>query len=270
VKEVHSQEELQTLIANSAQADRIRIWVFNSSEWISYDSFKKRPLTDLKSKNNSIPEKQNGISANRRLSSSSAKLNGKQWLRKFLLFSISGAAIFLVYNFTKLKWQKAEPLSIAAARPENTPFLDADSVINVLELQRGLKLDKTTRTNLRIRNTWPERILLQLNTERETNNEMTRYTGLQFILDNTTGYELDNAVVKVTVWTKNQISKTDTFHFDKVGYAQPLKRTIGNIYKGDSLSVSFQSLKASSFNFCYTAGRKSNYGSSNDRWYCRD
>lgn len=268
VKEVQSQEELQTLIAASTRQDKIRIWIFNSNEWVNYASYtqvipESKPTVISTRKNDIAAEDSSSISSQRRI-------NSRQWLKKFLFFGISGAAIFLVYNFSKLKWQVAEPFTITASRPANVPLMNVDSVIQAMEEIRGQKLDKTTRTNLRIRNTWPDRLLLRLFSGRDTNNSVARYHTIQISIDNTTGYNVDQAIVKLAVWSKGQVKTTDTFHFKNIGYAMPAEREVGNTYQGDSISVSFQLIRARSFNFCYAADKKSNYGNVNDKWYCRE
>jgi hypothetical protein len=268
VKEVQSQEELQSLIAASTRQDKIRIWIFNTSEWVSYSAFSKITQDNktkvVASRSNDSPGQTS------RAYPAKGTINHRQWLKKFLVFGISGAAIFLVYNFSKLKWQVATPLTISAGRPANVPILNADSIIQVLEEIRGQKLDKTTRTNLRIRNTWPDRILLQLTSGRDTNNSVTKYHSIGLSIDNTTGYNIDQAIVKLAIWSKGMIKNTDTFHFNNISYAMPSSKGVDNHYQGDSISVSFQLIRAKAFNFCYSDDKKSNYGSVNDRWFCRE
>jgi hypothetical protein len=269
VREVQSQEELKTLIASAVQPDKIRIWIFNTNEWINYAGFSNGVLLTRKEKNNSIVKNNLpvGISEN---GLSKRSENGLRGVKKFLFFIVAGTGIFLVYNFTRIKWEKASPLNITAARPSNVPLINADSLIQFMEENRGQKLDKVTKTNLRIRNTWPERITLQLNSDRDVSSAGSRYYNAEFSIDNSTGYNIDNAVVKLVVWKKNEVSSTDTFHFNNISYAAAAKRKLDNIYRGDSLSVSFQSIKAKVFNFCYSADKKSNYGNGGDRWFCRE
>jgi hypothetical protein len=181
---------------------------------------------------------------------------------------VSVAAIFLVYNFTRVTWRKASALSIIAERPSNSPVANVDSITGTIESLRGQKLDKITRTNLRIRNTWPDLIQLQLTADRDTSREGLRYRNLEFSIDNSTGYNIDNAVVKLNVWKDNEAT-SDTIRFDNISYAEPAKRTIETAHRGDSISVSFISIRAKAFNFCYSSEKKSNYGNYNDRWFCR-
>ena len=273
VREVQSQEELKTLIASAAQPDKIRIWIFNTNEWINYKNFSNGSLSNSKDK--TPPALKSNSAVNGAEYALSKTKPGSRWIKK-VLFSIAGAAgIFLIYNFTKPRWEKASLLNITAGRPANVPLMDMDSLIQSVEESRGQPLDKITKTNLRIRNTWPERITLQLNSDRDTSNAGSRYYNIEFSIDNSTGYNIDNAVAKLTVWKKNEadgyrMSSTDTFNFSNISYAVAVKRKEGNIYRGDSLSVSFQSIRSKVFNFCYSDDKKSNYGNDNDRWFFRE
>jgi hypothetical protein len=129
---------------------------------------------------------------------------GKHWLKKFLFVSGAAAGIFLIFNFTKIKWTKAIPVNSIAARPANVPVMDIDSLIMTIEADRGMFLDRSTRNNLRLRNTWPDRIELRLNSERETNNSTSRYFNIDISIDNTTGLNIDDALVKFNVWKKRE------------------------------------------------------------------
>jgi hypothetical protein len=274
VREVQSQEELKTLIASSVLPEKIRIWIFNTNEWISYKGLPDAALSNGREKA-PLPVKNGSpinISEN---GSHKTPATNNRVVKKFLLFTLSAAGIFLIYNFTRIKWEKASPLNITASRPVNVPLLNVDSVIQYMEESRGQKLDKTTKTNFRIRNTWPERMTLQLNTDRDISSAGSKYYNTEISIDNSTGYNIDNAVVKLVVWKNNEpggyrVSSEDSFHFNNISYAMAAKRKLDNNYRGDSLSISFQSIKAKAFNFCYSADKKSNYGNPNDRWFCRE
>jgi hypothetical protein len=261
VREVHSKVELDQLIQSAPRPEMIRIWVFNTPEWLSYTDFKKSSNGHIK-KERTITPVEKTIPVTR--------FAGKPWLKKFLFFSFAGSALFLVYNFTRIEWKKASPVRVIAGRPANSPVINTDSLVQMIELTRGQKVDRTTRTNLRIRNGWPDRILLRVDADRDTSSAGTRYYHTEITLDNTTGYTIDNAIVKFTVWNKGMVSASDTLQFNNIGYAFPGRRILDNSYKGDSLSVSFEIIKAKSFNFCYSADKSSNYGNVNDRWYCRE
>ncbi|MBK5271121.1 MAG: hypothetical protein JJE22_08920, partial [Bacteroidia bacterium] len=236
-------------------------------EWVGHSGFPKvllidnKPTTTVAAKNNSV-----GIITGDHIVSKPA--NG--WLKKFLFILVACTVAFLIYNFTRIKWEKAAALNITAARPANSPALDVDSLIQTIENSRGQKFDKVTNTNFRIRNTWPDRIVLRMDTDHDTNNGGNRYYNAHLAIDNSTGYNIDNAVVKLTVWKNNEVSSADTFVFKNISYAAIAKRDVANSYRGDSISISFQSIKSKSFNFCYSDDKKSNYGNLNDRWFCKE
>lgn len=260
VREVQSQQELQILIESAEQPDKIRIWLFSSNEWISYATFRKQvPAFTKKDKFIATVTKTVPIQKNR---------NG--WLKKMLYITGAAVGVFLVVNFTKIKWEKAEPVNISASRPENVPAMDMDSLIGEIEDSRGQTIDKNTKNNLRLRNTWPDRIELKLHAERETNNPASRYFNVDISIDNSTGFNLDNVVVKLMLWKNNKVSTTDTLRFTNIRYDKLLIRQLDATYRGDSISVSFESIKAKAFNFCYSAATKNNSGNYNDRWFCRE
>ncbi|MEO7983885.1 MAG: hypothetical protein ABI688_07375 [Bacteroidota bacterium] len=266
VIEVQSQEELETLISSTEEPGKIRIWLFSSNEWISYTAFRKQvPAASRKERpvvNGSL------LPANLELKKPPVKRS--HWLKRTFYFTGAATGIFLVFNFTKIKWEKAAPVNTTAARPANVPTMDIDSLIGEIESARPQPLDRSTRTNLRLRNTWPERILLQLTADRETNGAGSRFSNMNVAIDNTTGFNLDNAVVKLSVWKNNKISQTDTLRFGIIRYDKLSNRQSGGVFRGDSISVSFETIRAKAFNFCYSAVIKNNSGNYNDRWFCRE
>lgn len=266
VKEAQSQEELYSLIASAEKPELAKIWIFNTNEWVGYSGFPKISPPDIKHSNNVV--KKNGSVGIITKEHIVEKPGG--WLKKFLIFVVACAGAFLIYNFTRIKWEKVESLNITASRPENSPLLNVDSLMQSIEDKRGQALDKVTKTNFRLRNTWPDRITLQLNADHDSSTAGNRYYNANLAIDNTTGYNIDNAIVKLTIWKNNKVSTTDTFLFKNIGYAAIAKRNIANSYRGDSISVSFQSIRSKVFNFCYSDDKKSNYGNLNDRWYCRE
>jgi hypothetical protein len=149
------------------------------------------------------------------------------------------------------------------------PLMNMDSLIWVLEAERGQKLDKSTRTNLRLRDTWPERILLQAVTDKEVSkNDGDRYSHISLSIDNTTGFNIDYAIVKLTVWKKDKVNSRDTIRFNNIGITKLAKRELEKTYRGDSISISFETIRAKSFNFCYSAGTKNE--NHYDNWFCKD
>ena len=264
VIEAQSREQLEGLIESSAQPGKIQVWIFSSNEWMSYAAFRKQfPFTPRKEKNILVAY---GPEATQHRTQSVKS----HWLKKTLYFTGAAAGIFLVFNFTKISWEEAEPVNSSATRPANVPAMDIDSLIYEIEDARGQSLDRNTRNNLRLRNTWPERILLQLKADRETSSAGSRFFNVDISVDNTTGFNLDNAVVKLSVWKNKKVSLTDTIRFSNIRYDKLSVRELDSRYKGDSISVSFESIKAKAYNFCYSAATKNNSGNYNDRWFCRE
>ena len=117
-------------------------------------------------------------------------------------------------------------MEVTAATAENVPLMNVDSLVQVIEFARGQKLDRVTATNLRIRNTWPDRMQLKLKSERETSKAGTKFYNVNIFIDNSTGYNIDNAVVELSNWKNEQVIKVDTFHFNFIGYAAPATRKL--------------------------------------------
>jgi hypothetical protein len=248
---------------------KARIWLFNTSEWVSYSDFSKSYNFSLIPSAKIAAPDQDGLNGE-----AIQPKTRKTWLKKFLFFALIVAAGLLIYNFTKIRWEKAGTLNVIADRPANSPVVDVDSLIQTIEDTRGQKLDRITRTNFRIRNTWPDKITLKLTSDKFTNKTTNKYSNIELSIDNSTGYNLDNAIVQLNIWKKNEpdsyrVNSSDTFRFANIGYVLPVKRKLKDSYKGDSLSVSFFSIKSKVFNFCYSSEKQSNYGNNNDRWYCK-
>ena len=272
VVEVQSLEELEILVDNAIQVDKIKIWLFSSNEWISYAAFRKQyPLLTRKVKPVVFNEMVDANNSNAilRTGYKQPPQKKKHWIKKYLFLVAATAGIFLVFNFTKIKWEKAEPLNTSAVRPANVPEMNIDSLIEEIEYTRAQPLDRNTRSNLRLRNTWPERILLQLLAAREMNGSSSRFFNVTVSVDNTTGFNLDNAVVKLCVWNAKRVVHTDTLQFSNIRYDKLAARELSNRYKGDSISIAFESIRAKAFNFCYSASTKNSSGNYNDRWFCR-
>jgi hypothetical protein len=267
VREAQSKEELHTLIQSSGDPGKIRIWIFSTNEWITYTEFSKRSVAKvvpLKKATIKEAKKQEPVVVTQK---HSRKNTGAV---KFFIAILTGAAIFLVYNFTRVKWHTASPLQITAARPENSPLVNVDSLVQAIEITRGQKLDKVTLTNLRIRNTWPDRIELKLKTDRDTSQAGNKFYNVEISIDNSTGYNIDNAVAELKDWKNGMVNSADTIHFSNIGYSALSNKKLDTEYRGDSLSISFLSIQARSFNFCYSFDKESNYGNLNDRWFCRE
>lgn len=268
VKEVESQPELENLIAATANPDKIRVWLFSTNEWINYAAYRKLFPAIFRNEKVLVHTTSEPVTSNSPIITKAGK--GKQWLKKMLYTIGAAVGVFLIFNFTKVKWEKDNPVNIAAVRPANVPDMDIDSLISEIEDARGTTLDRTTRNNLRLRNGWPERIELRLNSEKEKSNVGSRYFNLDVSIDNSTGLNLDNAVVTLAVWKNKKLNVIDTIQFSNIRYDKIITRRLADAYRGDSISVSFQSIKAKAFNFCYDAAVKNNSGNYNDRWFCRE
>lgn len=263
IQEVHSREDLDKLAA-PADPQRASVWVFPSDEWMSlarfralYPAVQQGQTTvarqDQRPEAPVMPPPRKGLAMG--------------W--KLLMGAVITAGILLIYNFTQHNWERIPDLTVRPERPENSPPINIDSLVATIEAARSTRLDKVTRTNLRIRNSWPEQILLSLKTERESSSSGIRYHSLQFTLDNATGYQLDEVEAEMSIWRNGMVDRKETVTFEKVNYTEPGKRTIDGQFVGDSISVRVLQAKAKSFNFCYSHDKQSNYGNLNDRWFCR-
>ncbi len=259
VKEVQTASELRSMVEETGHPEKVRVWIFNSNEWISYAAFLQQYPT---------PPGLQKTSARIITETETSKSNPHKWLKKFLFLVLLTSGAFLIFNFTNVKWTKVEPLRSTAVRPANTPVLNIDSLISTIEFERQKTLDRNTRINLRLRNSWPERILLKLNATKETSSAGTRFSELNISIDNTTGYFIDQAIVNLKVWNNGKASDADTLLFNGIRYDQLALRQVKRIIKADSVSLSFGSIKAKAFNFCYSADVKNNSGNYNDRWFC--
>ncbi len=267
VREAQSEEELRQLIEATAVKDAVRIWLFSTSEWMSYADFCKTFPYFFKVKK--VTQATNGVHIPD--AGPTVKPRSRQRLaKKILLYTVIGTGIFLVYNFTRIKWEQAAPLQVQATRPANVPYMDVDSLIADIEFTRGQRIDKNTKFNLRTRNTWPEKILLQASGEHETSTSGDKYFNVTVSLDNATGLKLDKAVVRFVVWKNQKQSSRDTLQFGAIPYGQAIKRELPGTFRGDSISLAFESITARSFNFCYSIDKENHSGNYNDRWFCRE
>lgn len=260
VKAAYSKEELLALINSAPEPARARIWIYSSNEWISLPAFQaqqpafagKDPIRPAKIAEEAPPE----------------PVRRKTWLRAPLVFIAAITGALLIFNFTSAKWEKAGTITATAARPANVPWLDLDSLVSEIEYLRGKPLDKSTRINFRLRNNWPEHILLQLEAAKETKGDHNRFYHVTVSIDNASGFVLDKAAVKLETWKNGKVSIADTLQFSNIRYDKLLLRELNSTFRCDSMSVSFLSLQAKAFNFCYSAGTKNNSGNVHDRWFC--
>lgn len=262
VKEAFSPDELLSFIKKAEDPDKSRVWIFGHNEWITAaELFKRYP--SLKRSVNNIPRSETTqIHENRKSRFS--------FVKRLFFVAILVTCALLVFNFTDSGWQKSMPFISVASRPANVPVIDADSLRKAIETQRGRLLDKSTAANLRLRNNWPEQLLLQLKADRETKRELTRYMHVNVSIDNATGYNIDEAEIKLLLWNKGKVATAGTFRFEDIRYGKPAEHSFSGVFKGDSLSVVFQTIRAKAFNFCYDVEKENSSGNYNDRWFCRD
>lgn len=261
IREVQSREALNALLAGVTDKEKASIWIYNTHEWMSYAAFMGAQPASEK---NADRQKQTDPSPVLKPAPRHFR-----WLRNAALAFIAIAGILLVYNFTRVKWTSLEPLTVVPVRPDNSPFINIDSLVQTIEWSRGQKLDKVTRTNLGIRNNWPDQILLKAQVSRDSSTAGTRFHDLLITLDNATGYQLDEVVAEWSIWKDQRLVSSDTIRFEKINYTAPLQRTVVGEFRGDSLSVKVERIRARVFSFCYAADKKSNSGNLNDRWFCR-
>lgn len=261
VREAHSKEELLALIHSAANPGNCRIWIFNSHEWTEYPSFQlQHPVF---ARETPLPETATASPRSR------AK-RGTRWLQKtFFLFALL-AGTMLVFNFTSAGWEPVTPLITETPRPANVPVMDVDSLIGKIETSRGRLLDKSTRNNLRLRNNWPDFIFLRLRAEKELKGQAARYINIELSIDNASGFPLDQVIVHFTGWNKGRATGPDTLRFDNLAYGTMKSRKLNLVFRCDSISASFQSIRAKAFNFCYSDRMENPSGNYNDRWFCRD
>ncbi|HMU46741.1 MAG TPA: hypothetical protein PKC72_10260 [Chitinophagaceae bacterium] len=267
IKEVYSAKELQDLLDQAEHKEVARIWKFNSSEWISYADFVKEFPSFL-------PKRQDKLLTNGTFIPETAIVvrttPRKRKIGRFILYLLLAGVIVLVFNFTRLGKETTSQVTISAQRPGNVPVMDMDSLIRDIEDKRGQKIDRSTKNNLRLRNTWPERIILQATASKETNKNGNRFSAINILLDNTTGYKIDKTVVKLIVWRNNKETTGDTIQFTDIPYTGMIKKDLDGTYRGDSISVVFDEIKAGAFNFCYSSEVENKSGNYNDRWFCRE
>lgn len=265
IREVLSKEELEKQIQSAADPGTVKIWVFSTSEWISPSEWRKRYALAV------IPgRRKKALADPGEQPVRPAARPAFNWIKPLLAVVIIAGAAIIIYNLTRVKWVAASPVTVSAERPANVPSLNIDSIIQTIEAARGKKLDKITATNLRIRNTWPDRLLLTLKASRDSSSQTNRFYNPELTLDNATGYLVDEATVKIQCWSRGEIVREEEVTFQKIGYSSPARESPAMEFRGDSLSVRYSAVKAKSFNFCYDEDKKSTSGNYNDRWFCRE
>jgi hypothetical protein len=269
--EVYSNEELNILINNSIHKERIRIWRYSTSQWISYEEFlKSQNRAEFQSSAATLRNKEEPIG-----DAPPKKITNLLGIIKMsvVVIGIIGGVFILVYVFFSKEWMDPAPVTAFAERPINSPKVNTDSLIGVIEVTEFRTLEKLTKTNLRLRNNWPDKIVLSLQYDRSQHARdatLFKFINTGINIENLTGYNLDEAVVELKVWKFHEIIRTDTFHFKSIGYTAPSIRYTGQEYQGDSLSVNFHTIRSLDLNFCYSYERPALSGNPNDKWFCKD
>lgn len=271
ITEVYSNDELNILINNTIHKEQIRIWRYSTSQWIGYEEF-------LKSQNRSefqgsltLPNKQEepiGENAPKKITNLLGIVK-----MSVVVIGIIGGIFILIYVFFTKEWTDPTPVTAFAERPLNSPKVNTDSLVGVIEVTEFRTLDKLTKTNLRLRNNWPEKIVLSLQYDRSQHKRdatLSKFINTGINIENLTGYDLEEAVVELKVWKFHEVIKTDTFHFKAISYTAPSIRYTGQEYQGDSLSVNFRTIRSLGLNFCYSYERPAHSGNPNDKWFCKD
>src|SRR5690606_30158441 len=186
-----------------------------------------------------------------------------RWKRRLPAYAFIAVCIFLVFNFTKLRWEKPEQVTLTASRPANVPVMDVGSLIADIEYTRREKIDRDTKSNLSLRNTWPDVIRLEISAACKGSDRKNKYSSTAMKLDNTTRHTTNGAVVMLNSWKGGKITNIDTFHFSNIGYNRAVHREIKHEVKADSISVAFQSIQAKTFNFCYSISKDNPSGNYN-------
>lgn len=259
VKEVHSREELLALVQSATHHSLIRIWPFGSNAWMTWPAFQSAYAAVLSK--STLP-----LATAPSPTTSRSPKKYQPWL---LLPALLIGAL-LIFNFTSADWKEKGTLSASSPRPENVPLMDQDSLASEIEMLRGKALDKSTRHNLRLRNNWPDFILLQFQAKMESKGKNNRFREMTISLDNASGAPIDQAVVRIEAWKNGKAIPVDTLVFNQIRYDKIRTRSLDRIYKADSLSLSFLQIRARAFNFCYQSTNNHSSGNPNDRWFCRD
>lgn len=310
IREVSSKEELDYYLSISPDKNRVRIWLFHTSSWITYQEYlkampqsdrtsayakasadevvkpetEKRPViittpiieTPKETKAETVeppfifgpapPAKEK----NTRPQTVTKPL---QILLNICIVLVVAGGVYAALFYNKKEWTEPRVFETAAPRPANVPNLNLDSLVQMVEVKELRTLNKITKMNLRLRNNWPEKIVLTLQGEQQKHlkkDSVLRFNELQMIVKNFSGYEIDAAVAAVNVWENGEVSKVDTFRLSNIGYRDPYTQTIPNTYKGDSLTVHFYSIRSFGLNFCYSYDEPTISGNPNDKWFCKD
>lgn len=291
VREVASKEELDYHLGISPDKSKVRVWLYHSSKWITYEDYlksasgfktiKEEPPTQIETPkpvktapvvSPFVPSPPPSAHKEKRVRPQTVTKPLQFILNICIVLVVAGGVYAALFYNTK-EWTEPNSFEVTAARPANSPPVHADSLIQTLEVKEMRTLDKLTKMNLRLRTNWPEKIVCSLQGAQEKHlkkDSIKRFRNLELIVKNFTGYELDDMVVAVEVWKKDEVVKTDTFHITSIGFREPHTQNITNSYKGDSLTVHIGSIRSFGLNFCYSYDKPTISGNPNDKWFCKD
>lgn len=291
IREVSSKEELDYYIGISPDKSRIRIWLYHSSKWMDYQEYLKTAIANRQSAMDRAPAAVKQQTAKvepvvppftpsppppvvkEKKPRPQTVTKPLQIILNICIVLVVAGGVYAALFYSNKEWTEPLVFDITAPRPENAPEINMDSLIQTIEVKELRTLDKLTKMNLRLRNNWPDKIVLTLQVEmrRQLKKDSLReFRNLKWTVKNFSGYEIDEAVAALNVWRNGEVSKQDTFRLTGIGYREPFTMNIPNTYKGDSLTVNFYSIRSFGLNFCYSYEQPNISGNPNDKWFCKD
>jgi hypothetical protein len=283
IREVGSKAELDYYLSISPDKSRVRIWLFHNSSWITWQEYSKMDLVEVKQRETIVAKPINEvkevvapappIDKPKPARSKRTVTKPLQILLNICIVLVVAGGVYAALFYNTKEWSDEKAFEVTATRPENAPALSIDSIIHSLEVKEKKTLGTLTKMNLRLRNNWPEKIVLVLKGQRQQQlkkDSIHRFTKLEWIVKNSTGYEIDEAEAVVTVWKNGSAQTQDSYRITGIGLREPANLPIPNTYKGDSLTIHFKSLRSFGLNFCYTYDQPTISGNPNDKWFCKD
>lgn len=288
IRELSSKEELDYYISISPDKNKCRIWLYRSSHWIGYEEYLHRAATNRSQWNGQhetvkpvpVVEKIAPIApppppvSREKKPRPSTITKPLQLLLNICIVLVVAGGVYAALFYSTKEWTDPRSFDTVAVRPANTPPLNVDSLIYTIEVKEKRTLDKLTKMNLRLRNNWPEKIVLTLQGQQQVHlkkDSIHRFDNLQCIVKNFTGYTIDHAVVTLTVWRDGSTKTQDTFRLEQIDHrGDPYTLNIHNTYKGDSLTIQFRTIRSFGLNFCYSYEEPTISGNPNDKWFCKD
>src|SRR5688572_24344992 len=211
IREVSSKEELDYYLSISPDKNRVRIWLFHSSSWISYQEYLKAVILDRETSNGKretgipaksttpIVETPKPVKAEAILSpfitEPAPPVKEKiprpptvtkplQIILNICIVLVVAGGVYAALFYNKKEWTEPRSFEVTAARPANTPELNVDSLIQTVEVKELRTLDKLTKMNLSLRNNWPEKIVCSLQGAQEKHlkkDSINRFRNLELI-----------------------------------------------------------------------------------------